>query len=33
MANQVIAVSDLLDRKVGNTSRPVLFEFFNEDGS
>jgi len=33
MGNQVIAVSDLLDRKVGNTSRPVLFEFFNEDGT
>tara|TARA_R110000744_G_C18874585_1_gene505792 strand:- start:87 stop:455 length:369 start_codon:yes stop_codon:yes gene_type:complete len=31
--NQVISISDLLDRKLGNTSRPVLFEFFNDDGT
>ena len=33
MKNQVISVSNLLDRKKGNTSRPVLFEFFNDDGT
>ena len=33
MAEQVIIVKDLIDRKEGNTSKEVLFKFFNLDGS